>query len=198
MGPWINGGAWLTVEGQRTDILLRDVDRVQAVLEQVAAGQVESYYQPGHPHAILSAGYAAEVFHNRILHDPTGRLAALRAVVDPYPGPLARALVRQFGWEAGFSLANARSAARRGDLTHVLGLAYRAVACLNQVVFARSRRYLVNEKGALAAADVLPSAPTAYRRRVEAALSGLTTEPARLLAALDQLITLHEEVTANN
>src|SRR5262249_59778365 len=37
-GPWINGGAWLTVDGRRVDLLYRDLARVRAVLEACRAG----------------------------------------------------------------------------------------------------------------------------------------------------------------
>ena len=37
-------------------------------------------------------------------------------------------------------------------MTHFAGCAYRALACLAQSLFARNRRYLINEKGALAEA----------------------------------------------
>src|SRR5438105_889069 len=30
-GGWVNGGAWLTVEGQRLDFLYRDLDQVELV-----------------------------------------------------------------------------------------------------------------------------------------------------------------------
>jgi hypothetical protein len=31
-GPWINGGAWLTVEGKRVDLLYRELDKVRSVI----------------------------------------------------------------------------------------------------------------------------------------------------------------------
>src|SRR5438874_13343123 len=45
-GPWINGGAWLTVDGRRVDLLYRDLGKVQAVIEACCAGNIERVYQP--------------------------------------------------------------------------------------------------------------------------------------------------------
>ena len=195
-GPWINGGVWLKVNGIKTDILLRDAGRVEDVVRDAARGRFTTDYQPGHPHGFVSTIYAGEVYHNRILHDPEGRLAALRALVDPYPPRLATAVITQFCWEAGFSLDNAGAPARRGDLIQVAGLAYRAVACMNQVVFAYNARYLLNEKGALAEADRLPRTPADYRRRTESALSRLSPDPEELRGLIATLSDIHTELTA--
>ena len=76
----------------------------------------------------------------RPLHDPNGALAALKAMALPYPEKLGRALVDRFLWEVGFSLENGDLAVVRGDVTHVAGCAYRALACAAQVLFALNRR----------------------------------------------------------
>ena len=47
--------------------------------------------------------------------------------------------------------------------THIVGCAYRALCCMGQVLFALNRRYLINEKGALAEAAGLCSYPAAMR-----------------------------------
>jgi hypothetical protein len=90
------------------------------------------------------------------LHDAYGMVAELKALTDPYPDVLAEALTQRFAWEAGFSAGNARKAVQRGDATHVAGCAYRALACIAQVLFALNRRWLIQEKGALAEAAAMP------------------------------------------
>src|SRR5688572_24657650 len=47
-------------------------------------------------------------------------------------------------------------AARRAELTHIAGCAYRALCCAAQVLFALNGRYLINEKGAVAEAATYP------------------------------------------
>ncbi|SHN52385.1 hypothetical protein [Desulfitobacterium chlororespirans] len=44
-GPWINGGGWITFQGMPVDILLYDVVRVEAVLQDCIEGKVTSDYQ---------------------------------------------------------------------------------------------------------------------------------------------------------
>ncbi|MDG4818983.1 nucleotidyltransferase domain-containing protein [Micromonospora sp. WMMD956] len=195
-GPWINGGGWLVVDGVKTDVLLREVDRVRAVVRACAAGRPEIHYQPGHPHGFCTVIYAGELHHNVAFHDPQGVLAQLRELTDPYPEPLAKALVGQFGWESQFALHTAVTAAGRGDVAYVTGCAYRAVACLTQVLFATAGRYLVNEKGAVAEAATFPTTPAGFRGGVEAALAALSADPGDLTRALRLLRDVREEVMA--
>lgn len=148
-GPWIVGGAWLSIEGRKVDLLYRCLEDVQAVIHDCRSGNVTMAYQPGHPHGFCSAIWMGEVGLCRPLHDPEGALAALKALSSPYPEPLALALIRRFQWEVGFSIENGALAVPRGDSTHIAGCAYRALACAGQTLFALNRRYLTNEKGAL-------------------------------------------------
>ena len=196
-GPWINGGGWLHVNGVKTDILLREVDQVSAVVRACAAGQPEIHYQPGHPHGFCTAIYAGELRHNIAFHDPDEVLAALRALTDPYPEPLAAALIVRFGWEAGFALDTAGTAARRGDVAYVSGCAYRAVACLTQVLYASARRYLLNEKGSIAEAATFATTPAEFRSGVETALAALSARPDDLVTALTTLREIRAEVMAS-
>ena len=39
-GPWINGGAWLTVDGRRVDLLYRELGKVRGVIEACHAGRI--------------------------------------------------------------------------------------------------------------------------------------------------------------
>ncbi|SCG59191.1 nucleotidyltransferase domain-containing protein [Micromonospora halophytica] len=196
-GPWINGGGWLVVDGVKTDVLLREVDRVRTVVEACVAGRPEIHYQVGHPHGFCTVIYAGELHHNVPFHDPQGVLAELRSLTDPYPEPLAKALIGQFGWESQFALDTAVTAAGRGDVAYVAGCAYRAVACLSQVLFAAAGRYLLNEKGAVAEAASFPSTPAGFRDGVEAALGALSADPADLKRSLTRLGAVRADVMAS-
>jgi hypothetical protein len=74
----------------------------------------------------------------------------------PYPDKLREALIRRFQWEVLFSIENAQTAVPKGDQSYIAGSAFRALACAAHALFAFNRRYLINEKGALAAAARLP------------------------------------------
>jgi hypothetical protein len=167
-GPWIVGGAWLKVGGRKVDLLYREIEAVEAVIADARAGRIAMHYQPGHPHGFCSAHWMGEAALCRPLSDPAGAIAALKAQSAPYPQPLREALLRRFQWEVGFAIENAGLAAARGEQTHVAGCAYRALACLGQVLFALNGRYLINEKGALAEAAGFPRAPADLTARVEA------------------------------
>ncbi|WJR80274.1 nucleotidyltransferase domain-containing protein [Bradyrhizobium sp. NP1] len=148
-GPWIVGGAWLSISRCKVDLLYREVEAVARVIEGCRAGSVSMDYQPGHPHGFCSAIWAGEAALCRPLHDPHGVVAGLKAIALPYPKALRAALIRRFRWEVSFSIDNAELAAARGEQTHVAGCVYRALACSAQVLFAINERYLINEKGAL-------------------------------------------------
>ena len=192
-GPWINGGAWLTVDGRRVDLLYRDLAKVADVIEACHAGRIERAYQPGHPHAFVSAIYMGEVAHCQVLWDPEAVLAPLRRRCDPYPAALGEALIRAFFWEARFALENAGHGRGNKDPAYVAGCVFRSVACLCQTLFALNRAYLLNEKGAVAGVERLALKPADFAVRVRRALadgaagldalSALVDETAELLKA---------------
>ncbi|MEY9883337.1 nucleotidyltransferase domain-containing protein [Bradyrhizobium sp. USDA 329] len=155
-GPWIVGGAWLSVERQKVDLLYRHVDDVERVMMDCRNGTVLMAYQPGHPHGFCSAIWMGEIAYCQPLHDPNGLIARLKTIALPYPEDLGRALLRRFQWEILFSIDNAELATVRNEQTHVAGCVYRALACIAQVLFALNRRYLINEKGALLETARLP------------------------------------------
>ena len=155
-GPRIVGGGWLNVGGQKVDLLYRGVEPVRAVISACRAGQVSMDYQPGHPHGFCSAIWMGEVALCVPLHDPNGAIAELKVATTPYPDALRDALLKMFLWEILFSIENGEIAVARGEQTHIAGCTYRALCCIGQVLFALNRRYLINEKGALAEAASFP------------------------------------------
>jgi len=155
-GPWIVGGAWLAIGGHKVDLLYRSVEQVTAVIDACRNGEIGMHYQPGHPHGFCSAIWMGEVALCRVLHDPQGVVAAMQVNTAPYPPALRDALLRRFQWEIRFAIDNAELAVPRGDGTHIAGCAYRALACVAQVLFALNRQYLINEKGALVQAADFP------------------------------------------
>lgn len=189
-GPWINGGAWLEIEGHRVDWLYRDLARVRRVIEECRAGQVTCDYQTGHPHGFLSASYLADIHDCRPLFDPAGGLAPLKALVTPYPPALRRALLDRFLWEAGFAIDTARKPAGRGDVMYVSGCLFRAAACLVQALFALNERYLSNEKGSLRRTRALPRCPEGFADRVAATLSAPGDRAEALLESLGRMEAL--------
>jgi predicted nucleotidyltransferase len=155
-GPWIVGGGWLTIAGKKVDLLYRPIESVERVIRECREGRVSMDYQPGHPHGFCSAIWMGEVGLCRPLSDSQGAIARLKEMTAPYPEALREALIRRFQGEILFSIENARTALPKGDETNIAGCAFSSLACAAQVLFAINRRYLINEKGALAAAARLP------------------------------------------
>ena len=185
-GPWINGGAWLTVDGRRVDLLYRELDKVQGVIEACQAGRIERVYQPGHPHAFVSAIYMGEVALAQVLWDPEAVLAPLKRRCLPYPDALREALIRSFFWEARFALENAAHGRGKDDPAYVAGCAFRSVACLCQVLFALNGVYLLNEKGAVQSVEKLARRPPDFAARAAQAIAAGATGLPGLTALVEE------------
>jgi hypothetical protein len=155
-GPWIVGGAWLSIDGQKVDLLYRNMEAVAQVIEDCQSGRISMHYQPGHPHGFCSAIWMGEIALCEPLHDPRAAIVKLKAAALPYPQELRDALIRRFHWEILFSIQNAELALARAEQTHIAGCVYRALACIAEVLFALNGRYLINEKGALPEAAGFP------------------------------------------
>ncbi|MEU7000050.1 DUF4037 domain-containing protein [Nonomuraea sp. NPDC046570] len=180
-GPWVNGGAWLKVDGVAVDWILRDLDRVEKVWADCREGRYEVGVQMGHPLGFWSPCYAGEVALGQVLADPGGELTRLRREVATYPEPLRKALVVG-AREAEFLVGVAAKGVARGDTLYVALCLSRAFGVLVQALFAENRRWCLNEKGALAVAETLPGAPAGFGRRVRRLL-GAPGETAESLAA---------------
>ncbi|MFE9572767.1 nucleotidyltransferase domain-containing protein [Streptomyces sp. NPDC006692] len=193
-GPWVDGGAWLTVDGCRVDWIYRDLDRVHRIWEECQAGRFEVGVQAGHPLGVYSHAYVGEVAVGRVLADPGGELGALQQETRRYPEPLREALIANAQWEAPFILANARKGAARGDAFYVAGCLFRAVGLLAQGLHAHAGCWVLNEKGAVQAAGELPVAPADFAARAHElfAMPGMT--PDVLSTVLDDADTLAAEV----
>ncbi|GHF71089.1 hypothetical protein GCM10010218_60530 [Streptomyces mashuensis] len=193
-GPWVDGGAWLTIDGHRVDWIYRNLDRVHHVWQQCRAGQFEIGAQPGHPLGVYSHSYAGEIALGRILSDPSGKLLALQEQTRHYPPPLRTALIDNARWEAPFILANARKGAARGDAFYVAGCLFRAVGLLVHALHAHAGCWVLNEKGVVQAAGGLAAAPADFAGRAHGLFSGLGTSPDSLAAVLDAADRLAAEV----
>ncbi|WP_264349418.1 DUF4037 domain-containing protein [Streptomyces milbemycinicus] len=193
-GPWVNGGAWLDVDGQAVDWILRDVDRVRTVWEDCRAGRYEVGTQIGHPLGFWSPCYVGEVSLGRVLADPGGELGELRREVERYPEPLREALTAGAVWEAGFLVANAAKSARRGDVLHVSLCLSRVVGLLVQALFAHHRRWCLNEKGALAAVAGMPDTSAGFVGRAGSLLGELGGGAGELAARVAGAGALVDEV----
>ncbi|GGQ40922.1 DNA polymerase subunit beta [Couchioplanes azureus] len=183
-GPWVDGGGWLTVDGAAVDWIYRDLDRVTRAAEDAERGRYAFHAQAGHPLGVADFAYAGEVALGVILADPSGELSALRSRTLAVPPALREALVAGL-WEADFLTGVARKAVSRGDSSYIAGCLFRIVGVCAHALHGAAGRWLINEKGAVAAAAALPGAPERFAGRVDELFAGVDGDPVHLSAALD-------------
>lgn len=145
-GRWVNGGAWLIIQGQRVDFLYRNIDFVSAIVDDCNKGEIQSDYWQQPAYGFHSYIYCAETNICKTLYDPGGIIEALKAKVAQYPQPLKEKIIKDFTWSAQFTLEVARKSARQGDVYFVAGCLTRAVSCLVQVLYALNETYFISDK----------------------------------------------------
>lgn len=193
-GQWVNGGAWLTIGGQRVDFIYRSFEHLERVFAEAEAGRHELDYAQQPPFGFFSATYLGEIAVCVPMFDPGARLNLLKGRVADYPVALRRAVVQDYLWAAEFGLrAFARTYATRSD-------GYGTAACLtcavNQLVlvlFALNREYLINGKTALAEVAEFARAPRQFAPRVQKTLAHLGLSTPELVAAVENVTQLFRE-----
>jgi predicted nucleotidyltransferase len=196
-GAWVNGGAWLTVDRQRVDFVYRSLEHVERVIAEAEAGRYEIDYAQQPPFGFFSAAYLGEISLCVPLFDPEGRLDLLKRRVADYPEALRQAVMQDNLWAAEFALAAVapKFAGRSGAYGTVACLA-RAVNQLLLVLFALNRRYLMDDKTALAEVADFERAPRDFGPRLQKTLAHLGDSPAEHLAAVESIAQLLRETIA--
>lgn len=193
-GPWVNGGAWLTVGGQRVDFIYRSVEHLERVIAEAEAGQYQLDYAQQPPFGFFSVTYLGEVAACIPLYDPEAQLDILKRRVAEYPETLRSAVVRDYLWAAEFGLAAfARKFAARSDVYGTAACLTRAVNQLILALFALNRRYLINDKTALTEVAELERAPAGFGPRVQGTLARLGDSAVELAAAVESIEQLLKE-----
>ena len=150
-GSWgriMNGGAWLTVEGRRVDVLLRDLDVVAGWSARAHAGELEVDmllgYLAGIPtYSLLAEHAVAVVIRGELPPAPAEFPPRLRAAAPP-----------RWRFHRDFSLDHARSRARRGDVTGAVGLCARAAIEEAHARLCERGQWVLNEKRILERAGI--------------------------------------------
>src|SRR6516164_4292613 len=75
-GPWVNGGAWLTIGGQRVDLLYRSLEQLERAISDGEAGRHEIHAAQQPPFGFFSPTLLGELAVCLPLHDPCGRIAS--------------------------------------------------------------------------------------------------------------------------
>ena len=140
-GEWaypMNGGAWLTVDGQRVDLIYRDLDDVERWVEETDLGRWELYRVPGYLCGMASYVLAGELALARVLVGvlpSVGFPAALRSSAPP-----------RWRWESGFAIEQADGHARRNEPTGCMGQLCVAILAESHARLCEQGDWVLNEK----------------------------------------------------
>ena len=192
-GDWINGGGWLIINGYHVDLILRDIKRVEQIINDTEQGIVTANYQTGHPHCYISAMYRGELAISKIQY-ANKNFYELKKQAECYPNALQKSLADFFMFEAGFSLMLSESNINKDDLYYVCGHCFRSISSLNQVLFAINREYCINEKKAVKMIGKFKIRPENYKEMVDEIFSLLSTDVDCLRKGIAILQRLVDEV----
>lgn len=160
-GDWgriVNGGAWLSVQNQPVDVLLRDLDQVERWWADAQKGQFEIDNVEGHLAGLPTYVPVGELAVGQVLH---GRLPQVS-----FPPALQDTAGRRWRWNAAFSLLFAGHYASSGDPTACVGMLARAALQTAPGLLAARAEWTLNEKrlidraGLSEAHDILAAAAT--------------------------------------
>ena len=141
-GSWgriMNGGAWLSLDGLKVDVLLRDLDAVEHWSERARDGHYEVDALLGYVAGVPTYSLTAELALNRLV---TGELPR----VTGFPPALARSGAARWRQHAEFSLLHARMRAERGDVVGTVAQAAKAVVETAHAVVCGRGEWGLNEK----------------------------------------------------
>jgi predicted nucleotidyltransferase len=196
-GRWVNGGAWLTIRGERVDLLYRSLEHGERTLAEAEAGRYEIDWVQQPPFGFFGPTYLGELAIAVPLHDPERRLAALKKRATAYPEALRRSVVQDSLWSVEFGLrAFAPKFAAAGDAYGTVGCLARFAHRLVLALFALNRAHFLNEKTALAEIGGFAAAPNGFARRVQAVLASAGASPDALAASVSAFDELFRETAA--
>jgi predicted nucleotidyltransferase len=175
-GEWgrlMNGGAWLTIDGVRVDLLYRDLDFVEHWTGNAERGIWERDQVEGYLAGMPTYALAGELAIARVLAGSLPRLAE-------FPAALRRSAPPRWHGSADFSLMLAEVGARRGDAAYCTGLLARAAIATAHARLAERGEWALNEKGIVERAGLgetneLLAAPGELPRAVDSMRSLLAT-----------------------
>lgn len=148
-GDWagfMNGGAWLMVDGVRVDLIYRDLDEVGRVTALAEEGRFELSRTPGYLAGMPSYVLVGELALGKVLH---GELPA-----PDFPDALRDRAPQRWRAEAAFALKWAGMHARRADPVACAGLAAQAVVATSHGRLCARGEWALNDKGVVARAGL--------------------------------------------
>jgi hypothetical protein len=137
-GPIVNGGAWLTIDGTRVDLIYRDLDVVRRWTEAAEDGRFEIQREVGYVAGLATYVLAGELALGRVL---TGELPR-----PQFPPKLRQTAPAAWVRIAAGALRFAEMHAGRGDRTACLANLCQGVLAAAQGRLAAAGEWILNEK----------------------------------------------------
>jgi len=141
-GQWgriMNGGAWLTVGGEKVDVILRDLDVVEGWCARAEAGEYEVDALLGYLAGLPTYSLRAELVTCRTLRGAVER-------PEGFPAALAREGQRRWRFHRDFTLHHAHMRADRGDVAGAAGQAAKAAVEAAHAALCAAGIWVLNEK----------------------------------------------------
>jgi predicted nucleotidyltransferase len=148
-GAWgriVNGGGWLKIDGERVDVLYRDLDFVEHWRREAQEGRYEVDNVAGHIAGLPTYVLAGELALGRVLQ---GELPQ-----SGFPEKLRESAPPRWLGSAAFSLTLAETYAERSYVTECAGSVARAAVCAAHGRLAKRGDWALNEKGIVARAGL--------------------------------------------
>ena len=184
----MNAGGWLRIGGYDVDIILRDINRVESILQECRNGEVSIHYQPGHPHGFSSVMYIGELAIAKLLWKKDERISNLKEEAEGYPKKMKQSLIHYAEFESGFSIKLAEKSIKNDDTYYISAHIVRAISQMNQLLFALNDSYCLNEKRAVEIIDKLSIHPRDYNIKVNSIFSDLGHDNEKALAKTKKLL----------
>ena len=195
-GPWVNGGAWIQTPTGKLDLLYRNIEQVQRVIDESQEGLYQHDYYQQPTFGFVSITYLAETKCCLPLFDPQQLLQKFKHSVEIYPAALQQKMIRNCLTIGEFTLAHAHGFADRGDILNTVGCLTKIAFVLLQSLFALNAEYYFGDKGSLEAVDRFPLRPRAFSNRLQDLLAMPMHTQLDLKFATLQIQTLWKETVS--
>jgi predicted nucleotidyltransferase len=193
-GSWVNGGAWLTIRGQRVDFLYRNIDFVSTVIDECNRGEIRYDYLQQPPYGFYSYIYCAETELSQVLYDPKQVIAGLKTKVARYSAALQYSIINSYLWHAEFSLENATKAAHSSNAYYVAGCLTRIASSLVQVLYALNETYFISDKRLHKDIELFSLKPQGFVVRIDRMLGNIGCDSKSLIETLAHAESLLDEI----
>jgi Domain of unknown function (DUF4037)/Polymerase beta, Nucleotidyltransferase len=195
-GRWVNGGAWLTIQGQRVDFLYKNIDFISTIIDDCKRGEIQWDYFQQPPYGFYSYIYCAEIQMSKILYDPVGAIQKLQSMVTHYPQALKNKIINAFVWDTEFTLQVATKSAKRGEVYFVAGCLTRIASNLVQVLYALNETYFISDKRLYQDVEQFSIKPQNFAERLDHMLGDIGCDSKKLEETLSSTAILLSEIIA--